>query len=222
MVHDDDVVLVKQANDALRAGNVHAALEYLYRFFDGHPVQTNQERAIAAWQVLRREYIQELEEAVDSIRGDYCDGTYAASCDDLQRDIDGVAATYTDNEGDAQKCLIFSENANASYLEHGEVPEDWRDNVPWSALAYAAFRTDMREELKSAGIDIYRTPPDSDEIAVNCDSCGEIRVATPGEETCTSCHEEAGNVQCENCKTWRAEEDLEDDLCENCATKEDE
>lgn len=221
MSHNIDIILVGQAYDALRMGNVHGALTYLQRFFDDQPTQTDQGRVDQAWRVLKAEYIQELEDAVDSIRTDYCSGSYAANQDKLHQDIDEHAARYTDNDVDAQKCLLFSENTGASYIEHGEALGDWIHGIPWNVLAYSAFRADLREELEEAGIDLNLTPPDTDEIAVHCDSCGEIRIVTPGEETCIECYEGAGNEQCEKCKTWRATEDLENGCCENCATNTD-
>jgi len=213
-----DLELVKQANEALRSGNIHAALTLLERFFNEQPTPTA--RLDAAWQVLKGNYIQELEEAVDSVRQDYCQGTYAANIDEFHQDIDHVATNYTSNEGDAQMCLLFSDNTNAVYLEHGEVDAagDWSSGVPWEGLAYYAFRADMREELKSSGVDLDRLPPDAGERAILCDACGEYRVAIPGEDTCDACNEDAGNEQCYKCNAyWDPDELDEDDLCPKCA-----
>ena len=212
-----DLELVKQANEALRSGNIHAALTLLERFFNEQPTQTDQGRIDDAWRTLKGKYIQELEAAVDSVRSSYCAGTYDADIDDLRLDIENTADAYTQSDEDAQICLLFSENADAAYREHGEIP-GWDHGMPWSYLASYAFKADMIEELGEAGIDINLIPPASDEIAIKCDSCGEIRIAVPGDDTCISCHEEAGNEQCYKCNVyWDPDELDEDDLCPKCA-----
>ena len=219
---DLDLTLVEKAFAALRAGNVHAALTYLQHFTDDQPNPTDEARLNYARQVLKSDYIQRLEEAVNSVREDYCDGTYAGNKDEFHQDIDHVATNFVSNEEDAQACLLFSPNASAVYLEHGEMEAagDWRGGIPWQGMAYYAFRADMCEELQSSGVDLNRDPPDADEIAILCDDCGEYRVAIPGEDTCNACRKDAGNEQCEKCHAWWSPDELDDDyLCTECASQ---
>jgi hypothetical protein len=217
-----DLDLVVKANKALRAGNIHGALTYLERFFNEQVYPTDASRTADAFRTLKCDYIQDLEEAVNTVREDYCLGTYAANVDEFHQDIEATASNFISNEEDAQKCLLFSDNANAVYMEHGEASGagDWQCSFPWQGLAYSAFKADMREELISSGVNLDRTPPDSDERAIECCSCGEYRIGVPKDDTCIACHEEAGNEPCEKCGIyWDPDELDEDELCTKCTAE---
>lgn len=58
--------------------------------------------------------------------------------------------------GLAKECVCISPNDGHAVSEGLVGPNDFRDGIPWSALAYCAFEQDIFEELDSRGHDVNR------------------------------------------------------------------
>lgn len=82
----------------------------------------------------------------------------------IDESIDGCGRViYT---ASAQECLLVSENDNAGIEELGAGGFDWSGGIPWSQLAYFAFRADVIDRLSSEGLDVNNPEheqPDEDE-----------------------------------------------------------
>lgn len=217
MADQIDLTLVRKANEALRAGNFHAALTYLRDFLiDAPPVITEEENLARARSTMRQNYYTSVEHAAKNIFDDYCSGSFAGSRETLEEVIGNNADGQVTYTSDAQECLLFSNNDTAGIDELGADGFDWKSGVPWSQLAYFAFQADLRKELEDLGIDLNEDPPEQDEVAVKCDQCGKIKVAVKGETTCNACQEELGNEQCSECDSWYDPDHLLDGVCEEC------
>jgi hypothetical protein len=220
MATEIDLDLVHKANKALRAGNFHAALTYLQRFLQDRPEISDEQRVTNARDTMRRTYLDAVDGATKDVLDDYCDGTYDGDRDEMISAIESIADGHVTYTSTAQECLLFSTNDGAGPDELGADGFDWKSGIPWSQLAFFAFRADVLEALEQLGVDMNADPPAAGETAVKCDQCGNVKSATKGASTCNECEEAAGNEACDTCHTWYAPEFLKDGVCEKCAPRE--
>ena len=54
----------------------------------------------------------------------------------------------------AMDCLRYSDNDGLGIEELGVDGFDWKDGIPWSQLAYFAFRADVIAQLGAEGLDV--------------------------------------------------------------------
>ena len=218
MADQIDLTLVRRADEALRAGNFHAALTYLRDFLiAGPPVLTDGDILERARDTMRRGYIASVESAAKNIFDNYCRGEYDGNREAMVEAIDSVADGYVTYTSTAQECLLFSNNDSAGPEELGSDGFDWKSGIPWSQLAYFAFRADVRKELEDNGIDLNKNPPEQGETVVKCDQCGYVKTTVKCSPTCNECEEKNGNEQCEECHDWYDPDHLKEGLCEKCA-----
>lgn len=129
---------------------------------------TDDERS-QAWTCLHNSYRADVDSMVDTMLEFVATGEVATiekfheylaeSCENTQRVI------YT---GRAIECLLLSENEDAYYEEHGTGMPDDVDTIPWSTLAFYAFREDVLEMIESwAGypVDLFNHGPDIKNVA---------------------------------------------------------
>ena len=176
--------LVKQALEALRQGSPYAALECLDSFVGQHAFEMSDEAILnAAWHLEKEKYQKDVDDAADTVFSDWKEGNFDSS-DDLAKTLDDQAGMSS--YSDAQRTLLHSGNAEAAMEEHGDF--DWRNDIPWCALAFYAFRADVIDVLQSdKGININDTPPKE-----------------PSEK-------------CDCCDKWKPKEGFKDENCADCA-----
>ena len=220
MASQIDLDLVHKAYTALRAGNDHAALTYLQRFLQDRPEITDEQRVSDARDTMRRSYNADIESAAKDIFDEYCNGTYDGDRDAMISAIESAADGQVTYTSAAQECLLYSRNDCAGPDELGADGFDWKSGIPWSQLAFYAFRADVLEELGHLGIDENEDPPREGETAIKCDQCGKVKVAVKDASTCNACEEENGNEECDTCHSWYSPECLKDGICEKCAPQE--
>jgi len=216
-----DVEIVRRANEALKTGNVHAALEYLRRALECYLKPTREAVVAEARGIVQQDYHASVESAAQGIKDEYCQGGYNGDRDQLIEAIDSCADGHVIYTSQAQECLLYSNNDYAGIDELGADGFDWKSGIPWSQLAYFAFRQDLCEELDSMGIDVNGDPPAEGTVAFLCASCGKIKEGVPGNDNtdCNDCNEELGNEQCDTCSMWYDSDSLEEGICETCASQ---
>jgi hypothetical protein len=216
-----DAEIVQRANDALKAGNVHAALEYLRQALEGYSKPTKEDIVSNARCIMRQEYHDSVESAAQGIKDEYCQGGYNGDRDQLIEAIDSCADSHVTYTSRAQECLLYSNNDCAGIDELGADGFDWKSGIPWSQLAYFAFRQDLCEELDSMGIDINGDPPAEGTVGFKCGTCDKIKEGILGNDNtdCNDCNEELGNEQCDICSMWYDPDSLEEGICETCASQ---
>jgi len=127
-----------------------------------------------AHQVLRQDYFDDVRGLADDVLA-WWDRDQDADRDGLveylDESVDGAGRViYT---GQAIECLRYSEHDDAYLDEMGELPSA-KDGMPWSQLAYFAFRADVIEHLESLGLDV------NDPKRV-CSACSERSVDESGD-----------------------------------------
>jgi hypothetical protein len=127
---------------------------------------TNQEEMTveAARGILRKEYWDDVRDTAKAIK----DAWDSKEIDDreglieyIDETVDGAGRViYT---GQAMDCLRYSDNDEAGIDELGASGFDWSNGVPWSQLAYFAFRADIMNQLDAEGLDVNDPQRDEDD-----------------------------------------------------------
>jgi Uri superfamily endonuclease len=115
-----------------------------------------------ARQVLRKDYYDDVRSMSEGIRQEFADYVKRdkPSSDDarewlqdyIHESCDGASRVIYTSE--AMDCLRYSDNDEAGIEELGSEGFDWSDGIPWSQLAYFAFRRDVEEQLSADGLDL--------------------------------------------------------------------
>jgi hypothetical protein len=107
-----------------------------------------------ALSILRADYYADVRNVASSIK-DAVESKEVADAEQLSERIheecDGAARViYT---AQAQEAILLSDNSSAYVDEFGEDGIVKGGDINWSALAFAAFQQDVREQLDAEGID---------------------------------------------------------------------
>ena len=121
----------------------------------------------AAHTRLRADYYSDVRDfAADVIAWwhDNPDADREALVEYIEQGVDGAGRViYT---AQAMDCLRYSDNDSAGPDELGADGFDWKSGIPWSQLAYFAFRADIMEQLDAEGLDVnnpeHATTEDAD------------------------------------------------------------
>ena len=161
-----DLGMVKRAQDALRDGNVHAALLALDEF-NVERVFSDEVIVDTARRIRRERYEKYLEEFVLQIHHDWTEGEYAGKREMVFEAISELATVS--HESEARDVLEFSPN-----VDEIESVEIGRGGVPWCEMAYYALKGDICEDLREIhGVDVNARPPK--EPVSKCNGCDEWR-----------------------------------------------
>lgn len=172
-----------------KAQYLHDAATALVNLTSGMSERERAERALNdAQSVLQRDYYEDVNGVAaefDSMwkRGEFNDRDSAIEW--LEQTTDGHARVIYTHQ--AQTCLLVSKNDSAGPDELGADSFNFKDGMPWSALAYWAFLADIKEAIT---VDMNDDPPsEGDEwIKVEhkegCDNRGHLVQAG---ERCESC-----------------------------------
>lgn len=196
--------------------HAHRVLNDQYRVYLGSHTESVETFAIS---LLRQEYQKELDASADLILDMLKNGDLRSS-DEYYEAV--CTESNIDNDSDAYRILLVSNNDEAWRAEGSEQPE------PMVAAAYA-YHKDLAQLLERAGV------RDTDIAVKDCARCGEV-VVWNDTDTCPKCdlefavEEKAGfaredtSVVCEDC---RDEDPREDDTpltpdtsyeCGSCGT----
>jgi hypothetical protein len=124
-----------------------------------------------AHRVLRADYWSDVRDVAEEFikmwnAGDFDDRDEAIEW--IDQSVDGAARViYTAQAAD---CLRYSDHDDAGIDELGAEAFNFKDGMPWSALAYFAFRADIIEQIGCGvtdldGVDINDDPPSKEDIA---------------------------------------------------------
>jgi len=137
---------------------------------------------------MQIEYYADIKNLAKSIFDEYTAGDIAdrdSLLEHIHETVDGCARViYT---ASAQEALLVSRNDSAGIDSLGADGFDWKDGIPWSALAFFAVEADVFEELDRMGLD------------VNADF-----------EVCDK-HKKPHDGGCEECEAEEAKADEEDE-----------
>lgn len=106
--------------------------------------------------ICERDYWDDVRGCAESLVERIKEKTYIKTSEDLREaihnDVDGSARViYTHL---AIECLRFSKYDGRAVEEGLVDASQFKDGIPWSALAYAAFEQDVYDQLDALGIDV--------------------------------------------------------------------
>lgn len=162
-----DLAPIRKAREALREGNIYAAIHFLDAFADEHTYNMADKAVIDEADRLRKaRYVGRIEQIAQAIAEDWAQGVYSGRVDELAETLNDAATTS--HFDDAQDALLFS--TNTQEIDPHNV--SWANDIPWCELAFYVIRADIIEELHNMqSINVYDTPPD--EPVQKCGCCGE-------------------------------------------------
>lgn len=177
---------VLEAAAAFRAGDWSLGL-YLLEMAETSIKQiTEESRVNDARNRLRVDYNDTVEGVSNEVAQEWRSGGFQGDRDSMIQSIEescDARCTYTT---DCQQYLMASNNDTAYVDNYGELPS-MESGFPWGALASAAMRQDVFDDLKNRlEIDVDKDPPS--EPSVNCETCGEWGEGRDG--VCDSCRED--------------------------------
>ena len=104
---------------------------------------------------LRQDYYDDVRDVAQDVREwwrDNPDADREALIDYIEESVDGAGRViYT---AQAMDCLRYSDHDDAGIEELGADGFSWKDGIPWSQLAYFAFRADILAQLDAEGLDV--------------------------------------------------------------------
>ena len=122
-----------------------------------------------AWTCLHNSYRYDVDDIVDTMLESVASGeVQTIEAFDLRLDEECGNSPRTICTGKAIECLLMSENEDAYCDENGTDMPDGVDTIPWSTLAFYAFRTDVYEMLESwtEGLEeLFHNGPDIPSVA---------------------------------------------------------
>lgn len=107
-----------------------------------------------AQRICRRDYYADVNSTAESIRDDVLSGDIE-DADELEQriheTIDGASRVIYTHE--AIQCVLHSDHNNAAFEDELLPAESYTDGIPWSSIAYYAFKADVEEKLEELGVD---------------------------------------------------------------------